>query len=634
MTATLLLLAALAVLPSDRLQMADRLFNRGNYAAALAEYQSLSGNPEIGADELVFRIAECNRAVGKSADAMNGYAELVRRFPDSQYAAQARFLCAMGAESKDRVKLLAALDSDRVDKATRAAALYHLGIETKSAEALEKCVSVDPKGKYSEFAMLRLANLLISSPVTAERRKGIATMLELAFSKSELAEEALYLAAIQSYRDRKYGEAGSLFRRYRKLHAKGPHFDESQTMSVWCDFLQGRYADAAAACGEGKTDDLAYIRAACAFQAGDNEGALKLFRKYLEDYPQGRYRKDAELPIARIEFDQARKAADGGKTIESAKRSYDVSKLAADELRLAWAYENAGKLEEARDEYGYVAKNFPDTAEAAEALYRKALIYVRAESWSAAEMCLAEALATGKLDKFRAEALYWRGVSAMRLEHEAEGSGFLKEALGIGLPLDTQREARLVLADADLRGGRTNEARVAYAKLVREGACVRMSTERLLAVGRMLEPADAEICAKALTKSSAAEWRQAGYTLLGQTEERREAFTAAADAYGKALLEPVKTTEAATAALRLGILQARAGEYANADKTLKTAVALNADDTRARAEAYSALAENAEKAGDFKTACAYATVVTALFDDETVCARAKKILADHPECAE
>ena len=38
MTALALLVAAVSVLPADRLAMADRLFNRGEYAAARAEY--------------------------------------------------------------------------------------------------------------------------------------------------------------------------------------------------------------------------------------------------------------------------------------------------------------------------------------------------------------------------------------------------------------------------------------------------------------------------------------------------------------------------------------------------------------------------------------------------------------------
>ena len=57
-----LLLATLAVLPSDRLAMADRLFNRGRYAEARAEYAALEGAKGIAGDELVYRLAECDRA--------------------------------------------------------------------------------------------------------------------------------------------------------------------------------------------------------------------------------------------------------------------------------------------------------------------------------------------------------------------------------------------------------------------------------------------------------------------------------------------------------------------------------------------------------------------------------------------
>jgi len=270
---------------------------------------------------------------------------------------------------------------------------------------------LDPKGKYAPYANLKYGSILNASADPAERRKGVEILLGIAFGKGPLADEALYLAAIQSYREKKYGEAGSLFRRYRKSHPKGEHFDEARSMSAWCDFMEGRYADAAASCGEGELDDLAYIRAACAYSTGDNEKALALFKKYLEDYPKGRYRADAELPIARIEFDQAQKANDANKTIETAKRGFTLSKLASDQLRLAWAYEKAGKPVAAAAEYVQIAEKFPGSEEAAEALYRKAMISARDEDWSVAELSLAEALASGKLGSRTAEALYWRGVS-------------------------------------------------------------------------------------------------------------------------------------------------------------------------------------------------------------------------------
>ena len=628
------LILAIAVLPADRLAMADRLFNGGKYADAAAEYRALRGAEGVAADEILFRLAECDRVGGRNAEAVREYSELFTKHPESKHAARARFMHAMGFSGLERRKLLAGLDSDRVDVETRSAALYYLGSETSDRELLAKCVKLAPKGKYAEYANLKYANLLGASQDPVERRKGVEVLLGIAFGKGKLADEALYLAAIQSYRDRKYGEAGSLFRRYLKMHPQGANVEDARSMSAWCDFMQGRYADAAATCGEGKTDDLAYVKAACAYSTGDNETALRLFRKYLEDFPQGRYRADAELPIARIEFDAAQKTNDVAKTVESAKRGFGLSKLASDQLRLAWAYERAGKIEEAADEYARLAKAFAGSEEAAEALYRKAMIDARAEKWSATEMTLAEALASGKLGKRQAEALYWRGVAAMKLGYEAEGAAYLEQAIGLGLTLDEKREARLMIADCDYKGGRIERAKKAYAELVKDGACDRMSAARIHSVGKLVGGEPAEICAKALTKSASPEWRQAGWAMLGELQERRSAFAEAIESLRKGLAEPVKTESAAAASLRLGRLEFRNGEFDKADLTLKNAISLNSANAKARAEAYVLLARNAGAKGDWKSAVAYATVVTSLFDDAELCGEAKKIIAEHPEAKE
>ena len=222
----------------------------------------------------------------------------------------------------------------------------------------------------------------------------------------------------------------------------------------------------------------------------------------------------------------------------------------------------------------------------------------------------------------------------MKLGHEVEGSGFLENAVAAGIGLDESREARLMVADFDYRSGRIEQAKAAYAKLVKEGACERMSAARILAVGKLLEGENAETCARALTKGDTPEWRQAGWALLGDCEVKREAYSAAIESYRKCLAENAKTEAAAGAALALGRLEFRAGEFDRADATLKKAIEFNAANARARAEAYVLLAKNAGAKGDWKSAVAYATVVTSLFDDEKLCAEAKKIVESHPEAKE
>jgi TolA-binding protein len=620
-----IVLAALSVLPSDRLAMADRLFNKGDYQAALVEYRALEGEKTIAADELLFRFAECAFFTGDKAAAMKGYATLAEKHPDSKHAASARLRLALAATGEERTRRLRALDTDRVPNSVRIDALYHLGVATDDVDALARCVKLDPKGRFAPFANLRRATIMTRSGDAATRRKGLEVLLDVAYGKSALADDALFFAASFSYGEKKYGEASSLFRSYRRKFPDGKHAKDAQTLSVWCDYMNGRYADALAACGEGATDELAYVKACCVAQTGGADAAA-LFKKYLDGYPQGRYRRDATLRLARLEFDAALAADDSAKLLEAAKRAASAG-LAADALRLAWTYEKAGFASQAEAEYARIVRDFADAPEAAKALYAQAMLAVAAKDWAKADLRLAEALAHGRLGAAqRTKALYWRGVAALQLGHESEGAAFLKEALKGELGLDESREARLLVASCDWKAGRADEAKATYSKLVREGACARMNAAKILEVGNLLGGDDAAICAKALTEQGASEWRQFGWEMLGRREASREAYTAAIDAYRKAMAEPVRTTAAANASLALGKLEARAGEHDKAEATLKEAVKLNAADPSARAEAYLALAQNAAAKGDAKAAKGYATVVVTLFSETPFAKDAEKIL--------
>ncbi len=633
MTVLPMLFAALTVIPADRQAMADRLFNRGEYAAAKAEYVELSKEKSLSAEDILYRLAECDRALGRNADARCEYGELLERFPTSKRADRARLMRALSGTQEERIAELKVLDSDRVADDIRAAALYYLGSAANDPDRLRRSVKLDPKGKYASYAEFHRASILVKSSDSAARRKAVELLLGLAFGKdSQFSEEALYLAAVQSYNERRYDEAASIFLRYLKKYPDGRHIASVKTMTAWSNYLNGKYADAAALCGDGKTDDFAYLRGACAYSTGDNELATKYLKDYLERFPQGKYRANAELPLARIGFYAASEGGGGSAVIENAKRAYAISGLSYDSLMLAWAYESCGKMPEAEAQYLETAQKFPGTDDAAEALFRKAMSDARAKKWSACELALAESLSSGKNPKRKAQSLYWRGVAALQLGHDAEGAAFLGEALTIGLSLDEQREARLLLADYALTSGKAYEAKKEYAKLVREGACERMTASKIYAVGSMLDGDEARMCAKALTENAdSAEWRQAGYALLGETEEKAENFTAAMDAYRKAMGEKACVEDLSRVALALGKLEARSGDRERADATLRRAVELNSASPRSRAEAYLALAQNAAASGDGETARKYATVVTSLFADRELCAEAEKVLAENPE---
>lgn len=632
-----ILLAAITVAPSDRLAMADRLFNRGSYSVAKTEYEALRGENVIDEDDLLYRLAECARALSDNAAARTLYGELLAKHPTSKHAERSRLMCALAGTDDEKRSELKVLDSDRVSPDVRSAALYHLGVLNNDVSAFERCVSVSPKGRYAPYAKLRRASLLAASDDPAKRRQAVTLLLEIAFGKEskadEFSEEALFLAATTSYSDKRYSEAASLLRqRYMKQYPKGKHYREAVSICAWCNYLTGKYADTIAMCGDGSSDDTAFLLAAATQASGDTDKAKTLFESYIAKYPNGRYLKDAELPLARIGFSMAEKSGDVKTALECARRAAALSGSASDRLRVAWACEKNGDVDEAEQEYLAVARDFPSTSEAAESMFRKALADLREERWAAAELALAEALG-GKLDPRReAEALYWRGMAAIRLGHEEEGVSHLRVAIEKGLTLDQSREARLLIADCDYNSGHVEEAKAAYSRLVREGAAARMSAAKTLSVGKLLFPGEeAEICAKALVKIDAPEWRQAGYALMGDVEDHRKSYAAAVAAYRKSMAENCKTESLPHVAARLGALEAANGEWDAAEATLARAVELNADDVLARAESYLHLAEVSSAKGDVKSARAYATVVVTLFESTPFAAGAKGILDSCPE---
>lgn len=626
--AAIIAAASLAVTAHDRLAMADRLFNRGEAAAARAEYKALVGAKEIDAAELAYRLVASASAVGDKAAVRKDGAAFLKAYPASLHADKVRLLVALAGSDGERLSELKLLDRDGVPPAVRAEALYRLAEATGDAQLFERSFKTDPSGRFAPYAKIAHATKLLEKSDAAERRQGVAELMDLVYGKDEkIARDALYLAAVHSYREGRYGESSALLKRYGKLHPGDARAVDVARLAALSELMAGRYAAAIAASVDESDETFAYVKAVASFRMDMHDEAKRLSRKYLDDFPQGGNRAAIELQLARLEFDDAVKTNDGKVVLAAAKRCLSLSGAASDRMLVAWALEKNGEVEKAEDEYSAVARDFPKSALAADALYRRAMSLLRREKWSAAELSLAEALSSGKLDGQRAAtAFYWRGLAAFRAGHGEEAAGFLRKAIEGGIAIDERREARLVIADIDIAAGRTNDAVKAYAELVREGALERMGAAKTLSVGRILSGEESKMCARALAGNASPEWRQFGYALLGDAENADGNFTAAADAYRKCLAEECVTEVVAPSALKLGLFLVRDGEPGEAESVLKRAVELNKANNAARAAAYLGLAKAALLRDDAETAKGYATVIATLFENTPSAAEAKEIL--------
>ena len=582
--------ASLALAPADRLQMADKMFAKGLYAEAAQEYAALKGDRTVSADDITFRIAECNRLCGREKEALEAYDSLILR---------------------------------DIPASMRAVALYRLACAKNDISLFRMCEQTDPSGRYASFARLKRALLLAKTDRTAERREATGIFLELSMSSEKsIAEEALYAAATLAYGDKRWTEAAILFGRLIKTYPGTSRAKAATVPYAWSAFLAGRYTECMSACGDSETDDLFYLRASSMIALDRKKQGLEELARYLEVHPRGRYRASAETPVQRARFDTAAKKGDMAAAVQAAKLAA-ASGTASDALRLAWAHEKAGALDEARAEYRRIAAKWPKDPVAGEALFANALADLRAGNWNAGDLALEETLRRFPEFPRKNEALYWRGVAAMRLGHEAEGVLRLEEALKIGLSLDQIREANLLIADVEARTGKTAEAAERYSKLLASGAADRMAAAHLVSVMKLLakhskwEPMLAG--ARALSaRSQDAAFTQIAAVREGQALEGLARSDEAIDSYRVAMSVKADTEEMAAASLALGQLEFRKGEFAAAEKTLAEAIVRNAgpDGLKARAKAYRILADVCRAKGDNLKAKGYETVLKELFGEE------------------
>ena len=572
--------------------MADKMFAKGLYAEAAREYAALKGEKTVSADDVAFRLAECDRLLGREKEALAAYDRLLLR---------------------------------DIPKAMRAVALYRVACDRNDIALFQECERTDPQGRYAVFARLKRALLLAKSRRPEARREATGLFLELAVSpEKSVAEEALYAAATLAYGDKRWNEAAILFGRLAKAYPGTPRAAAARVPRAWSAFLSGRHTDCLIACGEETgDDDLSYLRGAALMALDRREQGLAELANYLERHPQGRYRAAAETPVQRARFDAAVKRGDTAAAVQAAQLAAAASDAPADALRLAWAHERAGAADAARAAYRRVAERWPDDPAAGEALYANALADLRAGNWSAGDLALEEALKRFPKLPHRGEALYWRGVAAIRLGHEAEGVQRLDEALTLGLTLDQTREANLLIADADARAGRTAAAAKRYATLLAAGAADRLTAVHLAAVVRLLaDHAEWEAAyagARALAaRSGDPAFVQIAAAREGQAFEGLSRSDEALAAYRRAFAVTAETAEGAAAAVALGQLEYRKGDYDAAEKTLEDAIARNAgpEGLKARAKAYRLLADVCRAKGEALKAKGYETVLKELFNDE------------------
>ncbi len=461
-----------SALPADRLALANQLSKRGLYAEALREYEAIRDNKSVPHDEVLFRLAETYRRLDRKANALATYDALLREVPASKFTDYARLNRAILLDGEARAKELRELDRTNTDTTIRATALFYLGESSESAKDTAAAIDFYTRtaqlagtNDIARLARLRSAALLSASANAADRRKALATYLDLSTSPDpRLAEESLFFSGMLCYQDGRYAEAAAMFHRLAARFPDGARTRESNLYAAWANHLSGKYSEALALASplrNGDSEDAWYLTAAALKALERRADAKAAYDAALAKFPNGRY-ADAEwfdrLSLLASMNDHAGVLAElkakGTPPKASAERAWSYgcesaiaitnfpqaieyaslvarrreSPLAPNALhRLAWLLEKTGDWPRAASAYRNLGKVWPSSPVAAQALYQAGIAEVKAGRPEQARSDWTTLLTSHPDSPFAAEALYARAMEELRAKEYRAANRSLSE---------------------------------------------------------------------------------------------------------------------------------------------------------------------------------------------------------------
>ena len=472
---------------NDRLHLADGLFRRSLFDLAAREYQSLAANPDTpGRDTVLFRLAECQRRLGKNSEAAEVYKQLIDVAPDSAQVPRARLQRALllmdmgGASLTEALAEFEPLTAETNSVDVRTAALYHKG------EVLEKlqrfaeaksCYDLLRKdfaeSEYGSYASLKAAWLLSRSESKEDKRKSLGIYLELTYGAKDMkvAEEANYFAAQGLLADEKYEESTKLFKMLHEKFPESPRVKESTLAAAWACFYSGKYQEGIDYLASVKNDaaypqrsEALYVLANCYRELNRNDEAIAAYQEQLRLEPQGRLAPKAHYELLTTLYrtgknaevlDSINKVANTDDTLvdnilwmqaEAALKieKFDIVIQACRTLvekcpqspfvinalyRLGWVLQKQGVWEEASTWFLKVANTFPEDPLAATSLYASGVCLVRINQSEGALRDWTALLSKYPDSSLVAETLYQKAMEEIRIKQSRAAGATLDELL-------------------------------------------------------------------------------------------------------------------------------------------------------------------------------------------------------------
>jgi TolA-binding protein len=466
--------AATVVLPEDRLAFALQLTGRGLHTDALNEYLVLKGNKQVPQDEVLFRLGETYRLLGRTQEAEKCYSELLVSLPQSQYADTSRLSRAMLTKGSSRLNDLKALDHDGVSPKIRATVLYYLGENAESVkdeksamDYYSRVVTIGGTNRVANLALFRQCAIWSKSKNPMDRKMALGTYLNLASSKDpRIAEEALFFAGMISYGERRWRDSAMLFRRLSAKFEGSKRITQARPFAAWSEYLSGNYSEAltlAVFLRDDGDEDGSYLVAASLRMLNRLSDSIEAYDFALTKYPNGKYANrewfEKLLIFASMKNNAevlkllATKVSPGDDikdrawsigceaaiavtnmtlAIEYAKRVSNMEKspLAPNAThRLAWLYENQGDFKSSSATYRMMAEKWPENKMAPQALFLAGVNETKANNSAQARANWTRLLERYPDSPFASDALFFRAMEEVKKKEFRLASSSLRELI-------------------------------------------------------------------------------------------------------------------------------------------------------------------------------------------------------------
>ncbi len=449
-------------------------------ADAMTQVIQLDLGPEVSANA-GFLLGESYYHLEEYTLARRHYERVAGDHPDHEAAPEARV--AIGwtylkeGEAASAATAFAAAVEQYPDSPVAGGAQYRLGVALKEAgrgdEALDAFLATAdryPADEWSEDALLEAALIRYRQGAWARSREILQRILT-DYQTSSLAAESAELLGECWLAEGNWIEAANAFQAVITGWPGASTASLALFQRSYCLFQLGRLTEAAEGFAlyrrENGADPMApdalFFQAEAVYRSGEYGESEGLYRRYLQDFPDGERTIDAEYGVGWSFFsrDLWDSAIESFRRVVAAGGGDETLKRDA-HLRIADAWFNLHRYRDAAVTYSNVLDRNPAAADADRVAYSSGDAYIRAGQYESALAILGRIVARYPSSEYYDDALYWRGWSLFRMEEYNRAIEEYGKVQALRPPSIYEPDAGYGIGDALYNAGRYEEALAAY----------------------------------------------------------------------------------------------------------------------------------------------------------------------------